>query len=61
MSRIHGYSEAKKPATLQGRGLAWNTAITRCSLAIKALLQLHSISLRGGLLLGQAVNVAAPQ
>ena len=51
----------KKPATGLGRGLAGSTARAQCSYAIKALLQLHSLSLRGGLLLGQAMDIAPAQ
>lgn len=61
MSRAHRYTGMKKPATWPGRGLGWNTAVAQRSLALKALLQLHSISVRSGLLLSQAVNIAAPQ
>lgn len=51
----------KKPATGLGRGLVGNTANARCSYAIKALLQLHSLSLRSWLLLGQAMDIAPAQ
>jgi len=61
MSVIPGHSGTKKPATVLGRGLGWNTALTQCSLSLKALLQPHSISLRSWLLLGQAMDIAAPQ
>ena len=61
MCRIHRQPDIKKPATWLGRGLAGNTAIAPCPLAIKALLQLHSIPLRGWLLLSQAMDIAASQ
>lgn len=61
MSRIHWHSAIKKPATWLGRGLTGNTAIAQCPFAIKAMLQLHSISLRGWLLLGQAMDIATSQ
>jgi hypothetical protein len=61
MCRVHWHTGMKKPATGLGRGLAGSTAMAQCSYAIKALLQLHSLSLRGWLLLGQAMDIAPTQ
>lgn len=61
MCRVHPDTGMKKPATELGRGLAGSTAKAQCSHAIKALLQLHSLSLRGWLLLGQAMDIAPTQ
>jgi hypothetical protein len=61
MCPIHWHSGIKKPATWLGRGLTGNTAIAQCTFAFKALLQLHSISMRGWLLLGQAMDIATSQ
>lgn len=61
MGPVHRHAGMKKPATELGRGLARNTAKAQCSHAIKALLQLHSLSLRGWLLLGQAMDIAPTQ
>ena len=61
MCPVHRHAGMKKPATGLGRGLAGSTARAQCSYAIKALLQLHSLSLRGGLLLGQAMDIAPTQ
>jgi hypothetical protein len=54
----------KKPANLTGRGLAVSAQNMAHSIAVKPgtrLLQVHSVFVRGRLLLGQAVDVAAPQ
>jgi hypothetical protein len=61
MCPAHWHTGMKKPATGLGRGLAGSTAMAQCSYAIKALLQLHSLSLRGWLLLGQAMDIAPTQ
>ena len=61
MSPVYRHSGTKKPATVQGRGLAVGAQTGEHRSAVMALLQLHSISVRGWLLLGQAVNIAATQ
>ena len=61
MCPVHRHAGMKMPATGLGRGLAGNPANARCSYAIKALLQLHSLSLRSWLLLGQAMDIAPTQ
>lgn len=61
MFRLYRPAHAKKPATLLGRGLAVSTETDQHLFASMALLQLHSIFVRGRLLLGQAVDIAAAQ
>jgi hypothetical protein len=58
------HMDTKKPATLMGRGLAASTKTASNSTAMQtgmALLQLHSVFVRGRLLLGQAMDIAAAQ
>ncbi len=61
MSRLYRHADTKKPATLLGRGLAESAKTGRRPVVAMLLLQLHSIFVRGGLLLGQAMNIAATQ
>ena len=61
MSRGGGYAPTKKPATLKERGLAVSAETDQHPVAAMALLQLHSIFLRGWLLLGEAMDIAAAQ
>ncbi len=61
MSRIYRYSDTKKPTALRGRGLAASAGTEQCPVAVEALLQLHSVFVRGRLLLGQAMDITATQ
>ena len=57
-------SHTKKPTPQRGRGLAVRTLIATYPITVRIgirLLQVHSVFVRGRLLLGQAVNVAAAQ
>ncbi len=61
MPVVYRHPRTKKPATVRGRGLAVSAHSDEPWSAVMALLQLHSISVRGWLLLGQAVDIAATQ
>lgn len=61
MSPVYRQMDTKKPATSPGRGLAANVNLTWRPVAAQALLQLHSDFVRCRLLLGQAVDITAPQ
>ena len=53
--------DTKKPATVRGRGLVVGAENDERQSAVMALLQLHSIFVGGGLLLGKAMNIPAAQ
>lgn len=61
MSRVYRPLDTKKPATFLGRGLAVSTETWEYATTPQTLLQLHSIFVRRGLLLGQAMDIAAAQ
>ncbi|CRM63534.1 hypothetical protein [Pseudomonas sp. 58 R 12] len=61
MSRVYRYADTKKPATLRGRGLAVSAETGKHPASAKTLLQVHSIFVRGWLLLGQAMDITATQ
>jgi len=61
MSRVYRHLPTKKPATLQGRGLAGGAGTGYRPVTALRLLQLHSILVRSRLLLGQAMDVATAQ
>ena len=61
MSRVYRWADTKKPTTVLGRGLAVETETEGRPVAGKALLQLHSVFVRGRLLLGQAMDITATQ
>jgi hypothetical protein len=61
MCRVYRQSDTKKPTALRGRGLAVNAKTGWRPVAVPALLQLHSIFLRGRLLLGQAMDITPTQ
>ncbi len=61
MSRIYRHSDTKKPAAVQGRGLAISAMNGYCRAVAQTLLQLHSVFVRRRLLLGQAMDIAATQ
>ncbi len=61
MSRAHRRFDTKKPATCLGRGLVVEDRTDQRQFILIALLQLHSIFVRGRLLLGQAMDITATQ
>ncbi len=64
MCPVCRHLHTKKPANLTGRGLAVSAQNMAHSIAVKPgtrLLQVHSVFVRRRLLLGQAVDVTAPQ
>jgi hypothetical protein len=64
MCPVCRHLHTKKPANLTGRGLAVSAQNMAHSIAVKPgtrLLQVHSVFVRGRLLLGQTVDVATPQ
>lgn len=64
MCPVCRHMNTKKPTNLTGRGLAVSAQTTARSIAVQPgtrLLQVHSVFVRRWLLLGQAVDVAAPQ
>ena len=61
MCSIYRQLDTKKPTALRGRGLAVNARTEWRPVAVPALLQLHSTFMRGRLLLGQAMDIAAAQ
>ena len=61
MSRACGLMGTKKPAALLGRGLAADAETGKHPASAKTLLQVHSIFVRGWLLLGQAMDITATQ
>jgi hypothetical protein len=61
MSRVYRWADTKKPTTVMGRGLAVEAETEERPAAGKALLQLHSVFMRGRLLLGQAMDITATQ
>lgn len=61
MCRVYRHAHTKKPATLPGRGLAVGVETGSHPAIARTLLQLHSIFVWGGLLLGQAMDIAAAQ
>ncbi len=61
MSLVCRHTGTKKPATVQGRGLAVGAHTGERRSIVMTLLQLHSISVGSWLLLGQAMDIAATQ
>jgi hypothetical protein len=64
MCPVCGDLDTKKPTNLTGRGLGVSAHTVARSIAVQSgirLLQVHSVFVRGRLLLGQAVDIAAPQ
>ncbi len=61
MSRVYRYADTKKPATLQGCGLAVGAETGEHPASAMTLLQVHSVFVRGWLLLGQAMDITATQ
>ena len=61
MCRVYRLSDTKKPAALLGRGLGLSVETGQSPVTAVVMLQLHSIFVRGWLLLGQAMDVATAQ
>ena len=64
MCPVYRHADTKKPTNLTGRGLAVSARTAARPIAVQpgiGLLQVHSVFVRGRLLLGQAVDVATPQ